>query len=123
MSGRTWRIQEENAEKVKEYLLAQGGIEERVKGAHEEWRIKFSDSTFTYYKSGTLYSTPSRSLDPVVEDTWKFIDSIVGRYVAPSKDFLIGLDETGKGEIIGHTVLAGIIFPKEIYHELDRIVG
>lgn len=44
-------------------------------------------------------------------------------YVLPSKNFLIGLDETGKGEVIGHTVLTGVIFPKEIFNKLDLLVG
>ena len=119
MRGRPWRnIEKSLAQKIKEYLLEQGGIEEKVTGIHEEWRIKFSDSTFTYYKNGTLYSTPSISLDPAVTEAWNYIDSLVGSsYVLPSKDFLIGLDETGKGEVIGHMVLTGVIFPKEIFRE------
>ena len=121
MSGRTWRIQ--NAEEVKKYLLEQGGVEKEIRSINEEWRVKFSDSTFIYYKSGTLYATPSKSLDPAVGVAWNFIDSLVERYVVSSRDFLIGLDETGKGEIIGHIVLAGVIFPKEIFHKLDIIVG
>ncbi|MEM3464983.1 MAG: hypothetical protein QXU11_08100 [Thermoproteota archaeon] len=123
MSGRTWKLQNVAAEEVKKYLLEQGGVEEEVGSVHEKWKIKFSDSTFTYYKKGTLYATPSKSLDPAVENAWNFIDSIAGRYVAPSKDFLIGLDETGKGEIIGHIILTGIVFPKEIFNQLDLIVG
>jgi len=123
MSGRTWRIQADAAEKARKYLLEQGGVEEEIKSTHEGWRIKFSDSTFIFYKKGTLYATPSRSSDPVVEDAWNFIDSLAERYVTPSKDFLIGLDETGKGEIIGHIILAGVILPKEIFHKLDLIVG
>jgi len=34
------------------------------------------------------------------------------------------LDETGKGEVIGHTVLAGTIFPKKIFDKIiDLTVG
>jgi len=33
-------------------------------------------------------------------NAWQYIDSVVGSaYVLPTKDFLIGLDETGKGEL------------------------
>ena len=39
----------------------------------------------------------------------------------PTKDFLIGLDETGKGEVIGHTVLTGVIFLKEIFKDIDFV--
>jgi len=52
------------------------------------------------------------------------IDSVVGSaYVLPTKDFLIGLDETGKGEVIGHTVLTGVIFPKELFKDVDLLIG
>jgi len=68
MRGRPWRnIEKSLAQKIKKYLLEQGGIEEKVTSVHEEWRIKFSDSTFTYYKNGTFYSTPSISLDSAVD--------------------------------------------------------
>jgi|GEM_PF-310714 len=123
MSGRTWKAHGDKAEEIKKYLIEQGGVEEKVTSIHEEWRIRFSDSVFICYRNGTLYSTPPKSLDPSVDNAWSFIDSLAGRYVAPSKDFLIGLDETGKGEIIGHIILAGIIFPKEIFHQMDLIIG
>jgi len=125
MQGRTWKsVEKEKSEKIKEYLLKEGGIEEGIKAPYEVWRIRFSDATFTYYNKGTLYSTPSNSQDPAVFNVWKEIDSLVGSmYVLPSKDLLIGLDETGKGEVIGHTVLVGVIFPKEIFKKIDLIVG
>lgn len=125
MQGRTWRnIENSKAEEVKSYLLENGGIEREVKSHYEGWRIGFSDSTFNYYKKGTIYSTPSNSNDPAVFRAWKQIDLIVGSaYTLPTKDFLIGLDETGKGEVIGHTVLTGVIFPKEIFNKVDILVG
>lgn len=125
MQGRTWKnIKNSIAMDIKSYLLENGGFEGEIKSPHELWRIKFSDSTFTYYKSGTLYSTPSNSNDPAVFEAWRRIDSIVGSvYIMPTKDFLIGLDETGKGEVIGHTVLTGVIFPKEIFNKIDLTIG
>jgi ribonuclease HII/rRNA-processing protein FCF1 len=109
---------------VRDYLTKNGGVPDMVRSDPEEWRIKFSDSTFTYYKKGTLYSTPSNSADPAVLKAWEYVDSLVGsRYALPTKDFLIGLDETGKGEVIGHTVLTGVIFPKDIFHQVDFVVG
>lgn len=125
MSGRTWKNVDANkAENIKKYLLEKGGIEVEVKSFPEVWRVKFSDSTFTYYKKGTLYSAPSVSFDPEVSKAWKYIDSFIGSsYVIPTKDFLVGLDETGKGEVIGHTILTGAFFPNEIFRELDLLVG
>ena len=124
-SGRTWKnVNPSDAEKIKEYLLNEGGVGEEVKTPYEEWRVRFSDSNFTYYKKGTLYSTPSNSKDPAVFNAWQYIDSLVGSaYVLPTKDFLIGLDETGKGEVIGHTVLTGVIFPKELFKDVDLLIG
>jgi len=125
MQGRTWKeIGNSKAEDIKSYLLNNGGVEREVKGTNEVWRIKFSDSTFTYYQKCTLYSTPSNSNDPSVLEAWKYIDSIAGSaYTPPTKDFLIGLDETGKGEVIGHTVLTGVILPKEIFEKIDLVIG
>jgi len=125
MTGRTWKnVGASVAENIKGYLLETGGTEVEVKNPNEEWRVKFSDSTFTYYKKGTLYSTPSNSEDPAVYEAWKFIDSqTTSPYVPPTREFLIGLDETGKGELVGHTVLTGVIFPKDLSSEIDRLVG
>jgi ribonuclease HII len=125
MQGRTWKkVNDIMAGDIKEYLLANGGLEEEVRNQYEIWRIKFSDSTFTYYSKGTLFSTPSSSKDPSVFEAWEKIDSFVGqRYIPSAKDFLVGLDETGKGEVIGHTILTGVIFPNELFREIDLLVG
>lgn len=127
MPGRTWKnVKNDIGKKIKAYLLKNGGMERDVKSPYEEWCIKFSDSTFTFYKKGTLYSTPSNSNDPAVLEAWEEIDIIVdsdSAYTPPTREFLIGLDETGKGEVIGHTVLAGVIFPKSIFSEFDLLIG
>ncbi len=125
MPGHTWKnIENSVSEQIKSYLFDNGGTEDEVKSQHEVWRIKFSDSTFTYYKTGSLYGTPSNSDDPAVFEALKQIDSLVeSTYVVPTKDFLIGFDETGKGEVIGHMVLTGVVFPKEIFRKINLAVG
>ena len=125
MYGRSWKnIDSRSAEEIRDYLIKNGGVNREVNSVYELWRVGFSDTTFTYFKKGTLYSTPSGSNDPAVFEAWDYIDSIVGPvYVLPTKDFLIGLDETGKGEVIGHTVLTGVIFPKEIFSEINKLIG
>jgi ribonuclease HII len=124
MQGRTWKdVKEPLGEKIKLYLLENGGEEQKITSAYEAWRVKFSDSTFIYYKNGTLHAIPSNSKDPAVVEAWKYIDSLVISYIPPTKDFLIGLDETGKGEVIGHTILTGVIFPKEIFDRISLMVG
>jgi ribonuclease HII len=118
-----WKVDAGTADEIKSYLIQQGGLEDKnIKNENEVWRVKFSDATFTYYKSGTLFSTASS--DPSIKEVWEFISSHAGsRFVLPTKDFLIGLDETGKGEILGHTILVGAIFPKTIFNEIERLVG
>ncbi|MFC2010139.1 hypothetical protein ACFLUL_00995 [Chloroflexota bacterium] len=125
MQGRSWKnIDDSIALNVKSYLLNEGGIDAGTKNPHESWRVKLSDATFTYYFTGTLYSTPSNSNDPVVTKAWRWIDSIgVSAYITPTKDYLIGLDETGKGEVIGHTILTGVIIPRVAFEQLDLLVG
>jgi ribonuclease HII len=118
-----WKVDVDTAEEIKKYLINQGGLEDKdIKSEHEIWRIKFSDATLTYYKSGTLFCTASS--DPSIKEVWEFISFRAGsRFVLPTKDFLIGLDETGKGEILGHTILVGAIFPKTIFNEIEKLVG
>lgn len=125
MAGRKWQdVDDEQAEKIKKHLTHQGGQEQTVASMTEVWRVKFSDSTLTYYSSGTLYSTTSNSQDPAVEEAWIFIDKIAGSiFVEPSKKFLIGLDETGKGELVGHTHLAGVLLPQNLFNPLEKIVS
>src|SRR2546428_4489931 len=125
MSGRTWKtIDSETAEKIKSHLLENGGTMEEITSVTEVWRIKYSDSTFTYYKSGTLFGTESNAKDPAVLTAWETIGSIAGpSYVSPTRDFLIGLDETGKGELAGHTVLTGVIFPRSLFDRIDLLAG
>jgi ribonuclease HII len=123
--GRSWRnIESSKEEEIKSYLLECGGEKQAVKSPAEKWRVRLSDATFTYYTSDALYSTPSNSKDPCVFDAWAHIDKLVGSpYAPPTKDYLIGFDETGKGEIIGHMILTGAIFPKEIFKEIEMEVG
>ncbi len=71
MRGKTWKKSgDDEAARIKSFLLENGGIENGVKGPYENWRVKFSDATFTHYTKGTLYSTPSRSNDPAVLAAW-----------------------------------------------------
>ena len=121
--GQKWKVLSDKAEEIKQWIIKKGGIEDKeIKSQYEVWRVKFSDATFTYYKSGTLYCTPSR--DPAVKKIHDFIYGKVGSiFVRPNKEILIGFDEAGKGEILGHEVLVGVIFPSVLYEKLERIVS
>lgn len=117
MQGYTWKnIKDILLEKIKSWLLKNGGENIQVKGLYEEWQIRFLDSTFTCYKNGTLYTT---STDLKI---YHQINSLLDTK-SLTKKFFIGLDETGKGEVIGPVILCGVIFQEEILEELKLIVG
>ena len=59
-----------------------------------------------------MYCNGSRSGDSVIYDIYKQIDNLIGGvFETPAKQFLIGLDESGKGELVGHIILTGVFFP------------
>ncbi|MCX7846205.1 MAG: hypothetical protein N2312_06285 [Dictyoglomaceae bacterium] len=119
MVGRSWkRILE--GDRIKNFLINAGGIEEAPKSEYELWRIKLLSSTFIYYKTGTLYSTPSEEIKKI----WEKIDSLLGgRFEIPTKNYLMGFDETGKGEIIGPLILVGVLFKRELFKKIDYIIN
>lgn len=121
--NRKWPIQKHQiADEIKQWLIKNGGEEEKVSSPHEDWRIKYSDATITFYKNGTLFITDSD--DGALIEVHKFINSLVGsRFTISKKEFLIGCDETGKGEVLGHIVLVGVLFPNDIYQELEQNIG
>ena len=121
--GRKWRVAESKAEKIKNFLLAKGGKEEKVNLPYEIWRIKLKDVTFTYYRTKTLYATPQREESDILL-VFQKIDEIAGSIFVPlKKDFAIGFDETNKGEVIGPLFLIGLFLPKELFHSLEEIVA
>ncbi len=125
-SGRKWlNVPEGVAASVREHLVKEGGIDAGdTLGPAEAWRVKFSDTTITYYRKGTLYSTASPTRDPAVERAWAFIEAGSGpRFVPSDRAFLIGLDETGKGELVGHVILVGALVPAALADEVERIVA
>lgn len=120
MKSKTWKnVPEEKAERVKAILIANGGVEDKnIKGVGEKWRVRSEKSVFTYYDKGTLFCNKVS-----IEDIEK-ISNIVGEKIEPiEKCFLIGLDETGKGELLGHCVLSGVLFPSDLLKEIDYTLG
>jgi ribonuclease HII len=123
ISNKRWNSTEiDKISIIKDWLLSNGGKECPVNSIHEVWRIRYSDATITYYVKGTLFITDSN--DEAVFEVQKFIDNQLGScFVQPTKEYLIGFDETGKGEVIGHTVLVGVLIPKDIFYDLQSIIG
>ncbi len=123
IANRKWVVSEPaRAEGIKTWLIEQGAVEEKVSGAYEQWRLRHSDARWTYYSTGTLYVTDSD--DPALLEAQRHVDGLLGsRFVAASRDLLIGLDETGKGEIFGPVVLAAVLLPRELFGQIEEILG
>lgn len=122
--GRRWnQVGQDVAAELKQFLLEKGATEDHsVRSAHERWRVRLSDATVTYYAGGTLYSTGFR--DPVVQQAWDWISDRVGStFQTSTREFFIGLDETGKGEVVGHQVLAGVCIPTRLVMDLEGLVS
>ena len=53
VSNRKWTLDPETAAKVKEWLQKNGSQEDtKITSPYEEWRIRYSDATITFYKKG-----------------------------------------------------------------------
>lgn len=123
ISSKTWSdVKRDIAEKIKNWLIKNGGTEKTVGSSYEVWRIKYSDVTITYYASGKLFCTDSN--DQAIVKIHKYIYSLVGsQFIQPTREYLLGFDETGKGEVIGHTILVGVLIPADLYTELEIHIG
>ncbi len=123
IANRKWKVKDRPlAARVKAWLLAHGGLEDKVTGAYELWRVRQADAAWTFYTSGTLFVT--ETADAAVAESERHVDDLVGgRFVAPSREFLIGLDETGKGEIFGPVMLAGMVVPRGLFPAIEEIIG
>lgn len=126
-SNRKWEIEkEEDLGKIREWLVSNGGKEEKVSNEWEIWRVKYMDATITAYKSKrkkTLFVTDS-DYDEILR-FHDFVDSLFGsQFVLPDdRNFLIGFDEVGKGEVIGHVILVGVLIPADLFSELEKVCG
>jgi ribonuclease HII len=128
INNKTWKkISEEHVKLVKDKILELAGTEVEAKGQYDEWKIKISDSEFTLFSSKkglTLYSNGSKSGDSVIQGIYDYIEEIIGgSFVKSEKKYTIGLDEAGKGELVGHLFLSGVFIPTDTLGDLSNIVG
>ncbi|MBT9164524.1 MAG: Ribonuclease HIII [candidate division WS2 bacterium] len=124
MQGRTWRSISENKEKeVRSLIIKNGGVTKPVTNTTEKWRLSLVDSTYIFYHNGTLYATPSNSSHPVVSKCLSEIETLFTVETSGFYDYLIGFDETGKGEIFGCIYLVGVAIPYSKASNLYSIVS
>lgn len=118
MKGYTWKNLSENQLKdIHGYMSNKGGKEKDVSG-YEIWRIKLGPSLFSAYSKGTLY------VNKITQEMKESVDGLLGvSKEETSKKFLIGLDEAGKGEILGNLIIAAVLIPIELQDEIDFELG
>lgn len=124
VSNRSWKkVNTEQFTKIEEFLESiQAKKDAEAKSATEVWRYRYSDATITGYTKGTVYITDSE--DESVLKIHEGINDIVGlKYIPTTKKISIGFDETGKGEVLGHTILTGVIFSTDITTGIERDLG
>lgn len=93
-------------EKLKNYILKKGLKREKPTNEYELLRIKDDDVFIVVYKSGKVVHNNSRS-------TLQVLDSFLTKEV--EHDYILGSDETGKGEWYGPlVVVATALTPDEI---------
>lgn len=108
MYGRSWKLDQKQAEEIRRFLIKYGGKEENITNPYEVWRIRLRGSTFIFYSSGKLYSTSSKE----VEDVWNAIEATYSEK-GEVRDFIIGFDEAGKGELFGPLITCGVLLGRE----------
>lgn len=124
MKGRTWKkISPDRFDELEELLLRLGATEdEEVRGQSELWRCRIDDGVFTMYETGTLYFSGARSRE--AEIAARGVNAFLGTNEADTeKEFLIGMDETGKGEVLGPSVLAAVVMRPALLETVEEILG
>ena len=124
MKNRTWKgVSTEQSERVKEALQSHGGeLDTEVRGQNEAWRIRLENVVFTFYEKGTLYFSggTGSAVEAALDDLSKILTETA---LETEKQFLVGMDETGKGEVLGPSVLAVVIIGKELAPKVDSELG
>lgn len=124
IKGRTWRnIPKKSAAEVRQLLLSHGGTEDtELKGGSEVWRVRCHGAVFTYYSSGSLFFSGGEISE--LSSLSERISELVGQGLErPERKVLIGLDETGKGEVLGHSILCVVKVRSDILRSLDQALS
>jgi ribonuclease HII len=123
ITSRKWQaLQPELAERVLQLLRARGGRPEPATNSFERWRVRLRGAVWIYYRTGTLFVTESD--DPAALEIQREVDELLGgRYATPTRPWLVGCDEAGKGELFGPVVTAAVVLAAERFRELEELIG
>jgi len=121
--GKRWTIPEDLHDKVKELISSYDAVEIDVsKNQYQKWRLAIGKSNFDLFTTGTLYNNQASS-ETVLKLRKEISSFSTSNFQDTKKAFRIGLDETGKGELFGHEVLCGVVFPSSLTKEIDARIG
>jgi len=124
MRDRTWRrATAEGLARVRELLLERGATEDKeLKNPYELWRVRIEGTVFTGYQTGSIYCNGGKipELPFLYEEISKLLDQVSE---VPTAKTLIGLDETGKGEVLGHAALAAARIDAVVLRQVEATVG
>ena len=99
-TGQKWTIKNEHFNKIKELIQSHDSSEDDTSNSDtEEWRLRIGKSVFTLYTSGTLFNNQATS-EQILELREKITNYSTSELEKTDRDILIGLDETGKGELV-----------------------
>jgi ribonuclease HIII len=93
------KLSSSEVSQLKNYLKEQGIEKEELKSEDEDLRIKYQDYNFILYKSKSLVFKDNKETIDLLE---KFLKK------TSSFNFVIGADETGKGEWYGPLVIVAV---------------
>ncbi len=121
---RKWNVPEDKRNEVKNLLLSSSGVEDIqvTEASRELWRIRINNAVFTQYATGTLVSNPT-SDEHVLKIREKISELVGSEFQNTDREYMIGLDETGKGEVLGHSVLAGVAYPSSLSGEIENLIS
>jgi ribonuclease HII len=91
-----------------------------TKADHENWRISAFGAIFISYDSDTLYVAPPGGEDQRLE---ALIEEIIRSLNESEMAYHVGLDESGRGEIFGPLVLAGVLVEQNRLPEIRSSLG
>ncbi len=121
--GQKWTVGNGRSEEVRGMIRSYGGVEdEAIKSDAEAWRMRIGKAVFTMYRTGTLYNNMAGSRE-ILELRDEIGRCCKSKFESTGRDILIGVDETGKGEVAGDEVLCGVRFLSGMYGEVDSMAG
>ena len=121
--GQKWTVGDDGIDEIRKIVRSYGGVEdEAVKAGTEAWRMRIGRTVFTMYRNGTLYNNAAGDQN-VLELRDEITRCCKPRFESTGREVLIGVDETGKGEVAGEEVLCGARFSSGLYGEVDSVAG